>query len=473
MSTEENKVDSTPTRGSAIRGKLLPFFGGAVILPTIVAFGGVFDIQFILDKHPHAKLDPTPDAEASIHSTIDVFSLLKEGPDEAQDIEYKSVCTDFSLEPKTVNYKIKSGDTVAGIWSDFGAPSRGAALAAEALKRAGVGPSNFRPGDELELTIAFDGDIIGIKKRMLGQSKVVSFRGSSEQGFSSSAMLIETFEEQKVVSGTITDSLAGAAQDAELPFSVLDEVVDLFSDRVAFERDIHEGDTFTIVYSERRTADGELLAPGPVKAASIYNRGKMLAVIRHTGTDGKSGYFDEQGKAIGDSFLRYPLQFTRISSLFSRSRFHPILKIHRPHNGVDFAAPIGTPVRTVADGTVVVAGVRGGAGRMVEIRHNEKYSTTYLHLSRISSGIVSGSRVRRGQVIGAVGMTGYATAPHLHFGFYDRGRYVDPLRVHLPVLMQTTTPIPVQALAEALQLLKRERESVMIAAAEAAKSPNV
>jgi murein DD-endopeptidase MepM/ murein hydrolase activator NlpD len=246
-------------------------------------------------------------------------------------------------------------------------------------------------------------------------------------------------------------------------------MVDLFSDRIAFERDIQFGDTFTVVYTARRTMDGEELSPGPVKAASIFNRGKMIAVIRHTGADGKTAYFNEEGKPIGNNFLRFPLQFTRISSVFSKSRFHPILRVRRPHNGVDFAAPLGTPVRSVADGTVVIASVRGGAGRMVEIRHNDRYSTAYLHLSRIAGGVSPGMRVRRGQVIGAVGMTGYATAPHLHFSFYDRGVYVDPLKIHLPTMQASTTPIPVAVLTATLQMLRDQRATIMLASSGSAE----
>lgn len=149
--------------------------------------------------------------------------------------------------------------------------------------------------------------------------------------------------------------------------------------------------------------------------------------------DGESkGYYSSDGSSLRRMFLKSPIHFARISSRFQKKRFHPILKIHRPHNGVDYAARRGTPVRAVGDGTILLAGRRGGAGNMIKIRHNSTYQTAYLHLQNFAKGIRKGTRVKQGQIIGYVGSTGMSTAPHLHFEFYQNGRFVDPLGRKFP-----------------------------------------
>jgi murein DD-endopeptidase MepM/ murein hydrolase activator NlpD len=210
-------------------------------------------------------------------------------------------------------------------------------------------------------------------------------------------------------------------------------------------------------YEEKVSQDGAVRIPGAIQAASITSDGKMFVAIRHVGKDGKARYYNEKGEPLGSFFLRYPLQFTRISSTFSTARFHPVLKIRRPHNGVDFAAPIGTPVRSVADGVIAVAAYRGGSGKMVQIKHGSRWQTAYLHLSKIASHLRPGVRVSRGEVIGNVGTTGLSTGPHLHFSLYDNGRYVDPMNAKLPK-MPAQEPIPTSYLEATLKMLKRSIE---------------
>ena len=177
-------------------------------------------------------------------------------------------------------------------------------------------------------------------------------------------------------------------------------------------------------------------------------------------------YVDETGVKLGNYFLRYPLKFTRISSVFSKSRFHPILKKSRPHNGVDFAAPTGTPVRSVGDGTVIDAGYRGGAGNMVKIKHNDKYSTAYLHLSKFAKGIKKGVKVSRGQMIGAVGKTGWATGPHLHFSLYIDNKYVDPFKVNIPKVSSSNVKAPEGEILNLVDELKTSHDDAKLALAE-------
>jgi murein DD-endopeptidase MepM/ murein hydrolase activator NlpD len=194
-----------------------------------------------------------------------------------------------------------------------------------------------------------------------------------------------------------------------------------------------------------------LLRPGIITSASLKTNGNLLVAVRHTNEKGESHYYDELGNPIGNYFLRYPLSFSRISSTFSYSRFHPVLKRARPHNGVDFAAPVGTPVRAVGDGIIEISGMRGAAGNMVKISHGNRWSTAYLHLHRISKDVRPGTRVSRGQVIGTVGSTGLSTGPHLHFSLYDRGRYVDPLKTNLPSMSEGIKPLAKEYLLAALE----------------------
>jgi murein DD-endopeptidase MepM/ murein hydrolase activator NlpD len=247
---------------------------------------------------------------------------------------------------------------------------------------------------------------------------------------------------------------------------VIDDLVDIFGPRVDFRRDLQPGDTYTVVFKENRLSDGTYISSGDISLAAIVNNGKMLSAIQQHSNAGSDLYFDENGQAIGDQFLRYPLKFTRISSVFQTSRFHPVLGVKRPHNGVDFAAPIGTPVRTIGDGRVEIAGARGGAGLMVMIRHSDRYSTAYMHLSKFAPGIKPGAFVKRGQVIGNVGMTGLSTGPHLHFSLYDRGKYVDPLKAQLPTLANNNQSLPKSVLEASMRRLHDAQPMVTLAAAD-------
>jgi murein DD-endopeptidase MepM/ murein hydrolase activator NlpD len=365
---------------------------------------------------------------------------------------------------ETVTYVVKAGDTFTKIWTAHGGSVRGALAAMKAIKTAELDIPGIREREKLSLTLAPSGDILMLQRK-LRDGRILILEGSSSDGYSARIEQQEVVEQERVASGTITHSFAAAANDNAVPYTVVNELVDLFSDRIEFSRSIRRGDTFTVIYSSRHSSEGEELEPGPVRAASLKIDGKLMVAVRHVAEDGTARYFDESGQPLGNFFLRYPVQFTRISSSFSTARFHPVLKRTRPHNGVDFAAPIGTPVRAVADGVVVTAAFSGGAGNMIKLQHGDRYSTAYLHLSRIAKNVRPGARVTRGQVIGAVGMTGLATGPHLHFSFFDRGRYVNPLTIELPRLPEKFNPVPKGYLQAALQELHAEHSKIQLAAA--------
>ncbi len=231
-----------------------------------------------------------------------------------------------------------------------------------------------------------------------------------------------------LVSGVIESSLFEAVADAGEGDQLALDLADVFAWDVDFNTEIQSGDSFRAVV-EKQYLDGSLVRYGRILAAEFVRGSRVLSAFRHEGAAGV-GYYDAEGRSLRKAFLRSPLRFRRISSRFSRSRLHPILRVYRPHLGVDYAAPVGTPVHAAADGVVVLAGSLGGYGKTVRLRHANGYETLYGHLSRIE--VVRGRRVAQGAVLGAVGATGLATGPHLDYRMLRNGRFVDPLRLQLP-----------------------------------------
>jgi murein DD-endopeptidase MepM/ murein hydrolase activator NlpD len=228
-------------------------------------------------------------------------------------------------------------------------------------------------------------------------------------------------------SGTIRSSLFAATDEARMPDAVATQVAEVFSTDIDFRRELRKGDTFSVVY-EALTADGEPItwgaATGRLVAAEFVNNRRTYTAMWFKDSQGKGGYYGLDGQSKRRSFLASPLEFTRVTSGFAM-RMHPILNRWKQHNGVDFGAPSGTPVRTVGDGVVEFAGWQNGYGNVVHIGHSNARATVYAHLSRID--VRKGQRVDQGGLIGAVGATGWATGPHLHFEFKVSGAQQNPL----------------------------------------------
>ena len=239
----------------------------------------------------------------------------------------------------------------------------------------------------------------------------------------------EIKSEIKYASGTIETSLWDAIIAGGLHPSLVDELSDIFAWTVDFFG-LQKGDNFKVIYEEL-FIDDKSLGTDKIYGAQFNRTGSSITAISFI-QDGKEAYFDIDGNSMRKAFLKAPLQFSRISSRFSSSRMHPILRIRRPHFGVDYAAPIGTPVHSIGDGRVISATTENGSGKMVRIKHNSVYSTAYMHLSRFGAGISSGVLVKQGDVIGYVGSSGLSTGPHLDFRFYQNGSPVDPLKVDAP-----------------------------------------
>ena len=235
--------------------------------------------------------------------------------------------------------------------------------------------------------------------------------------------------EIRYASCTIETSLWDAMMAGGLHPALTGELSVIFAWTVDFFG-LQKGDNFKVVYEEF-FIDGKSLGTGKIYAAQFNRTGSSITAIPFI-QDGRESFFDVDGNSLRKAFLKAPLQFSRISSHFSSARMHPILRIIRPHYGVDYAAPIGTPVKAIGDGRVTAATNEGASGRMVRIQHNSVYATGYMHLSRFGEGIAPGKIVKQGDIIGYVGTSGLSTGPHLDFRFYMNGSPVDPLKVDAP-----------------------------------------
>jgi murein DD-endopeptidase MepM/ murein hydrolase activator NlpD len=246
----------------------------------------------------------------------------------------------------------------------------------------------------------------------------------------------------KAYAGHVEDSLWMSATNAEMSPLLVAELAEIFAWQVDFAREVRRGDRWRVLIDQGYVGT-ERLNDARILAAEYINEGEVFQAVFYQRGDSK-GYYFPDGSSLRRMFLKSPIKFGRITSRFNRARFHPVLKVRRPHLGVDYGAPTGTPIRAVGDATVTFAAMRGGAGNMITLRHNSVYKTNYMHLSRFAKGIRPGAKVKQGDLIGYVGSTGMSTGPHLHFEMWQNGRYVDPLNVKFP----SAEPLPANQLAE-------------------------
>lgn len=242
---------------------------------------------------------------------------------------------------------------------------------------------------------------------------------------------------------------ASIAQNDELGLAFADretlvwQLAHIYGWEVDFAHDVRPGDTFRVAYEREARPDGTTRT-GRILIAEIENQGRLIPAIYFDPGDDRGDYFNREGRSLRLAFRRYPLDFPRITSTFNWQRYHPILKRTRPHLGTDFGAGRGTPIRTTADGMIAFAAYDGGYGNVVRINHGNGYETRYAHMGRFAKGIRRGRRVKQGEIIGYVGDTGLATAPHLHYEFRQHGRPVDPRKVRIPA----APPVPRSSMEE-------------------------
>ncbi len=334
-------------------------------------------------------------------------------------------------EPRltTVQVEIRKGDTLSAIFERFELDSREMyeLLAEKSVKKR---LSRLRPGQSLEFRINGENRIQSFVYQVDDVDSLRLSRG--ENGFQSE-WLKKTLEPRTAsVKGEITSSLFEAGQDAGLSDKLIMQMVEVLGWDIDFALDIRTGDSFTVIYQELFDQQQKKVRDGPILAVAFNNQGREIRALRYAAPDGRADYYSPDGYSMRKAFLRTPVKFSRISSRFSRGRYHPLLNRIRAHKGVDYAAPTGTPVKATGAGKIIYRNSKGGYGRTVIIQHGGKYTTLYAHLSRYARGLRTGKRVRQGQVIGYVGTSGLATGPHLHYEFRVRSQHRDPLRVRLP-----------------------------------------
>ena len=294
------------------------------------------------------------------------------------------------------------------------------------------------PGETLQLW-HHDAQLTGLRRRL---SLTAELRITHDAaGFHSEVVELPVQIANVVARGVIDSSLFEAGNAAGLQDSTILELARIFGWDINFILDLRDGDSFTVLY-QRISQNGQYMQDGAILAARFVNDGRVVEAVRYTRPDGSASYFSPDGRSMEKAFLRAPLEFRRVSSGFSHGRYHPILNIIRAHKGVDYAAPIGTPVHAAGSGRVRFRGQKGGYGNVLEIDHGGGIVTVYGHLSRFARGSALGTRVQQNDVIAYVGMTGLATGPHLHYEYRLNGRYLDPQRIKLP----DATPIAVELL---------------------------
>jgi len=242
---------------------------------------------------------------------------------------------------------------------------------------------------------------------------------------------IEYETETNLLAGVVSSSLWFSGLEVGMPEELIIEFADVFAWTVDFSVQTRKGDGFKVLY-EKRFRDGEYVGIGRVLAGEFVNSGTSYKAYLFEDKDGGPAYFSETGEAMQKQYLKAPLSYSRITSGFSYARFHPVTQSTGPHRAIDYAAPIGTPIMSVGDGTVMQASWNGGYGNFISVHHNDTYTTEYAHLSSYARGIRRGIKVKQGEVIGYVGSTGWSTGPHLHYQIKKYGTLVNPLEIELP-----------------------------------------
>ena len=391
-----------------------------VTLAAAGLLGGLGAVAFaVAPLAPDAALLPVQTVSENV-ATVEIGPQLEALADHALELSFSEVTRPgAALDTTLRRLGISDASTLAALRQD---PTLRRALEGRAgrLVHSRVGAR----GELLELVVRMPAESSGSAPSHFTRLSVKPEGGR----FAVRSALVALETQTRLASGTIRSSLFAATDEARIPDAVATQMAEIFSAEIDFLRELRKGDTFSIVY-EAVTADGEPVpwnqGAGRVLAAEFINGGKTHQAIWFE-SGGKGAYFDPSGRSRKRAFLASPMEFSRVTSGFAM-RMHPILQRMRAHLGVDYAAPTGTPVRVVGEGVVDFAGWQNGYGNVVHVRHGSDRVTVYAHLSRID--VRKGQRVEQGQHIGAVGATGWATGPHLHFEFRVGGVHQDPLKI--------------------------------------------
>ncbi|MGE5219783.1 MAG: peptidoglycan DD-metalloendopeptidase family protein, partial [Chloroflexota bacterium] len=336
-------------------------------------------------------------------------------------------------------YRVRGGETFADVLARYGLSASEKQSWLRSLTRVS-GRRPLSSGREIHLYFAKP-TLTRAKRAVPGQLKAIELDQDDSYTLawekSLKGILFQRREkpfdvEIKSVSGEVETSLFEDGRKAGIQPKLLSQLADIFTWDVDVEKAVKKGDSYKILYEQRSRKGQESKSVMRILAAELNSAGQKLTAVYFEKQKGQGNYYNLEGRSLARSFLRFPLEFTSISSHFTESRFHPILKTNLPHTGVDFAAQRGTPVRAVGDGVITEAGWNGGYGKAIDIRHDSTYTSRYAHLQGFAPGIRSGAQVVKGQIIGYVGSTGRSTGPHLHFELYKDQQFIDPLSVDFP-----------------------------------------
>lgn len=338
---------------------------------------------------------------------------------------------DLSAEAFVREERIQRGDTVAALLARMGIRET---EAMDYLRASAGTQALFRqlsPGKNVTARVGAQGELQTLIFPLNGGKDMALTVDRTADGFAASEQPLQLETQVLMKSAEIRYSLFGAADAADIPDSVATQLADIFGGDIDFHRDLRKGDRFSVVFESIHHL-GKSVRTGRILAAEFINDGRSYRAVWFQGEDGTGGYYSADGKNIRKAFLRSPLEFSRVTSGFSRARFHPVLQKWRAHKGTDYGAPVGTRVRATGDAVVEFVGTQGGYGKVVVLRHQSRYTTLYGHLSGFAAGLRKGARVTQGDVIGFVGATGLASGPHLHYEFRTDGVHQNPLAIALP-----------------------------------------
>jgi murein DD-endopeptidase MepM/ murein hydrolase activator NlpD len=391
----------------------------------------------------HTTQDAPTVAVTTASAPVDVASgrfdtspfdgMLSAGSDPREIQLDGSLADEIASDVKKV-IQVRPGDTLYRVLVDAGVTEDEAQNAVGALSDV-FSPRDLRAGQQITLNITTasgarqgDGDpqLIGLSFEPSVTTDVTLTRNDTGD-FIAAAVDKPVVEADRRAAGTIDTSLFDAAREAGVPMPVVADLIKTFSFDVDFQRDIQDGDSFEVLYERTENEAGEFVKSGKILFASLTLSGKSIPVY-YFERDGDGEYFTPNGEAIRKSLLRTPVDGARITSGFGM-RMHPVLGFSKMHKGIDFGAPIGTPIYAAGTGTVAEIGRKGSYGNYIRIRHNADYQTAYAHMSRFAKGLVKGEKVKQGEVIGYVGATGRATGPHLHYEILVDGAQVNPGKV--------------------------------------------
>jgi len=337
--------------------------------------------------------------------------------------------------------RVRRGDTLDSIFSRLGIDDAEASAYMRKTEEGRMALSKLRAGKQVFATMTPAGQLLSLTlPQTSGNSFSIERANSGFVQADHEDMALEAVIDMR--SGIIRHSLFGATEKAGLPDSVATRLADMFGTEIDFHKDLRKGDRFSVVYETLVDENGRPAGVGRILAAEFVNKGRRHTVVLYRDGNKREDYFTEDGRGLKQAFLRYPLEFTRVTSGFSR-RFHPILKKWRAHKGVDFGAPSGAAIKATSNGTVDFIGQQRGYGNVVILRHRDNITTLYGHMRGFAKGLHRGNTVLQGDIIGYVGQTGWATGPHLHYEFRVANTPKDPMSIALP----TVKPLNKQELA--------------------------